>query len=61
VADDCPPIELLAASIDQILASDHRASIEAHLVKCLLCRKTLALAIKSERTVPDPIRSEPTQ
>lgn len=61
MVDDCAPIELLSAYIDQNLASDQRALIEAHLVKCLLCRKTLALAIKSQRTVPDPIPLELAQ
>lgn len=61
MADDCPPIELLSAYLDQNLPSDQKASTEAHLVECPLCRKTLALAIKSERTVPDPIRSDPAQ
>lgn len=61
MADDCPPIELLSVYIDQNLAPDQRTSIEAHLVECPICRKAVAVAIKSQRTVPDPIRSEPTK
>ena len=60
MAEGCPPLELLSAYIDRSLASDQKESIETHLVKCLLCRKTVALAIKSQRIVPDPICSDPT-
>jgi anti-sigma factor RsiW len=53
-------MELLSAYIDQSLAPDQRTSVEAHLVKCMLCRKTLALAIKTQRAVPDPLPSDLT-
>jgi len=60
LAEDCISIELLSAYIDQNLAPDQRTSIEAHLVKCKHCRKTLTLAIKSQHAVPDPIPSDLT-
>lgn len=60
MGDDCPSIESLAAYIDHNLTVNERERIEAHLICCPPCRKTIALVIKSQATVPDPVLPDPT-
>lgn len=59
--DDCPSIEHLSAYIDQNVTAEEREAIEAHLVECAICRKTVALTIKSQIAAPDPTMPNPAR
>jgi anti-sigma factor RsiW len=59
VADDCPTVEALAAYVDHNLNATERSVIEAHLNRCLICRRTVALVLKSQITISDPAVSNP--
>ena len=54
VIEECPSDELLSAYVDHRLSPAKRAAVEAHLASCTLCRKTVALTVKSQAAVPDP-------
>ena len=56
----CPDTETLAAYVEGSLMEAERAQVEAHLVRCIICRKTVTLAIKTETIVPDPDKFRPT-
>jgi hypothetical protein len=42
----CPELEILAAYAEANLTARERAVTEGHLVQCLDCRRTVALAIR---------------
>jgi anti-sigma factor RsiW len=46
---------MLAAYLENNLAVETREQVEAHLVECRKCRRIVALVIKSESVVPDPV------
>jgi anti-sigma factor RsiW len=54
LAEGCPSVESLAAYVDHALSPLKREAVEAHLSVCVLCRKTVALTVKSQTVVPDP-------
>ena len=47
----CPDIEKLAAYLDGDRAREEKSLVEAHLVDCDACRKTVSLSVKSESAV----------
>ena len=55
MASPCPDTELLAAYLENNLAVETREQVEEHLVECRICRRIVALVIKSESVVPDPV------
>lgn len=61
MANDCPPIELLAAYIDHNVTPEERATVETHMVECAICRKTVVLTVKSLTIIPDPVLPDPAR
>ena len=58
VPEECPETAALAAYIDYLLTPQERHRVEVHLADCPFCRKTVALALKSQAAVPDPSRAK---
>ena len=62
---ECPAIELLAAYIDHMLTPEEQGQIEAHLVECDLCLRTIVQTFKAKEmlseTVSSPIIPEPAK
>jgi len=52
---DCPEPERLAVYLEHVCSDRERREIEAHLADCQDCRWVVALIVRSEATVPDPI------
>jgi hypothetical protein len=51
---ECPDENLLAAYADRCLTAEEQRQVERHLSECRVCRKVIALVIKSKGMVPDP-------
>jgi eukaryotic-like serine/threonine-protein kinase len=51
--DDCPEPETIAAYLDGNASPEEKAFIERHIANCRECRMTIALAVRSERDVPE--------
>lgn len=52
---DCPEPELLADYLEGVSSDRERQEIEAHMADCRDCRRIVALIVRSEAAVPDPI------
>jgi anti-sigma factor RsiW len=55
----CLTDNTMAAYADGNLDEQERATAEMHLAHCLSCRRILALIIKSQSDVPDPLSIVP--
>ncbi len=54
LASECPDIEILAAYADRNLEPDEQKVLEAHLVKCHVCRKTIISIFEIKRAISGP-------
>lgn len=55
MSDECPEPELLADYLEGVSSDSERQEIETHLAACRDCRRIVALIVRSEAVVPDPI------
>lgn len=59
--EDCPEIELLAAYIEHTLTPEETPMVEAHLVVCRLCRRTVILTFRNRGLIDDFNLGQPRQ
>jgi hypothetical protein len=52
---------MLAAYVEHNLTPEEVRAVEAHLVRCYLCRETVVLTFRSKAAVKDPPISVPSK
>jgi anti-sigma factor RsiW len=49
-----PRIEMLAAYVDRNFTEAERRLVEAHMVICKMCHRTVVLTFRTKEAIPDP-------